>query len=138
MRPLQQMLPQVVDRKEVLRAARAQIVLRRWEEFVGPALAERSLPDRYEAGTAWVAVESSAWAHELRMRGEVILDRLNEAAGERLFEKIRFGVRPRKGLPATPFLPPKECTLTYEGMTFREIAERRLRLMREDAARTDQ
>ncbi len=132
------MLPDVVNRSEMLRAARAQAILRRWEEFVGPALAAKSLPDKFERGTIWVAVDGSAWAQELRMMSETILQRLNKEAGEKLFEGVRFGVRARRGLHGEePQAPTPVCDLEYEGMSIREIAERRLRLL-EDASRAQQ
>lgn len=91
------MLPRAVDNAEVLRAARAGAVLRRWEEAVGPVLAQKSTPDRYDRGTVWVATQGSAWAQELRLLKPVILERLEAMCGERgMFLDVRFGVRPAK------------------------------------------
>ena len=95
MRQLGHMLGGAIAQAEVLRAARAQRALRHWPQVVGPGLASRSHPERYERGTVWVAVEGSAWAQELRMIKDVIIDRLEQHAGERgLFIDVRFGVRP--------------------------------------------
>ena len=109
--------------------ARAQRVLKEWPAIVGKAMAERSHPDRWERGTVWVAVEGSAWAQELRMIKDIILERLKEKAGESgLFLDVRFGVRP---------LPQKEeaeAEPVYavvaddrESLSISEIAARRLR-----------
>ena len=109
--------------------ARAQRVLREWATIVGPGMAARSHPERWDRGTVWVAVEGSAWAQELRMIKDVILSRLEQKAGESgLFLDIRFGVRP---------LPPKEKPeepATYAvvqddrgELSIAEIAARRLR-----------
>jgi hypothetical protein len=88
-------LPRAVENAEVLRAARAGAVLRRWDEAVGPLLSEKSVPDRYDKGTVWVATQGSAWAQELRLMKPIILERLESMAGERgMFLDIRFGVRP--------------------------------------------
>ena len=78
-------------------------MLRRWEEAVGPLLAAKSVPDRYDKGTVWVATQGSAWAQELRLMKPLILERLEAMAGERgMFLDVRFGVRPPKGtLPPT-------------------------------------
>jgi predicted nucleic acid-binding Zn ribbon protein len=129
-----QMLPKAVGRDEVLRTARAQRVLRDWPEVVGEALASRSYPDRYGKGTVWVAVTGSAWAQELRMRKDVILQRLRERAGDpSLFLDVRFGVRP---LPPPEVAPeegpvnPTEETPRLAELSIREIAQRRLRQMR--------
>lgn len=126
------MLGRAVGRDEVLRTARAQMILRHWDEIVGDALASRSHPDRYGKGTVWVAVQGSAWAQELRMRKHVILDRLRTRAGDpNLFLDIRFGVRPLPGrdgdgegeAPPTTLEPDTELSI-------REIARRRLAKMR--------
>jgi hypothetical protein len=123
------MLGQAVGREEVLRMARAQRVLRDWSAIVGPAMAARSHPERWDRGTVWVAVEGSAWAQELRMIKDVILSRLEQKAGETgLFLDVRFGVRP---LPK-PEEPEKPVTYAVVEddrgeMSISEIAARRLR-----------
>src|SRR5690349_19105714 len=94
MKRVQQMLGPAIGREEVIRMARAQRVLREWDQIVGPSMAARSHPERFDRGTVWVAVEGSAWAQELRMIKDVLLDRLAQRAGEGLFLDIRFGVRP--------------------------------------------
>lgn len=88
-------MPRAVENAEVLRAARAGTVLRRWEEVVGELLATKSVPDRYDKGTVWVATQGSAWAQELRLMKPQILERMEAMASERgMFIDVRFGVRP--------------------------------------------
>lgn len=129
MRKLGHMLNPAIGREEVLRAARAQRVLRRWSEVVGEAMAQRSFPDRYDRGTVWVAVQGSAWAQELRMQRERMIEKLGQMSGEpSLFKDMRFGVRPLPP-PDAPMVeekpkPPKE---SLNGLSIKEIAERRLR-----------
>ena len=128
MRRVRQVLPAAMENKEVLRAARAQAAMRRWPEVVGVMLAGRSHPDRFGRGTVWVAVEGSAWAQELRMMKEKILQKLNDVSGEPgLFTDVRFGVRP---LPKQDSVG-EEKPITTENeerkeLSIREIAERRL------------
>ncbi|RYG36911.1 DUF721 domain-containing protein, partial [bacterium] len=117
-----------IERPEILRAARAGLVLDEWTEVVGDFLAAKSRPDRYDRGTVFVAVSGSAWAQELRMRKDEILEKLREIAGEpSLFINIRFGVRAlpvptQLEAPDMPYeLPPGELSI-------REIANRRLAL----------
>lgn len=127
MRKLDRILPEALGRDEVLKTARAQAILRHWPELVGPHLAHRSHPDRYEAGTVWVSVEGSVWAQELRLMSEVILRKLAILAGnQEMFKALRFGVRP---LP-----PPSEAIISvatpspdFENMTMAEIIARRLK-----------
>jgi predicted nucleic acid-binding Zn ribbon protein len=94
MKKVEGMLGAALGRPEVLKAARAQIAMRKWGEIVGEALADKSEPDRYEKGTLWVVASGSAWAQEIRLRKEDIVTRLNEAAAEPgLFRDVRVGVR---------------------------------------------
>ena len=135
MRKLSNMLGAAVARDEVLRAARAQKILKDWPTVVGSALAERSHPDRYDHGTVWVAVESSAWAQELRMRKDTIVARLAEKAGEAgLFQDVRFGVRPIKRDEPLLNEPYDEDAQKEElrSLTIREIAEQRLKKWRQE------
>lgn len=94
MKKIDRLMHESIAQSETLRGARAWIALRKWASIVGPTLAAKSMPDRYEGGTVWVAVVGSSWATELRMRKDQILQLLQEEAGEPgLFQKIRFGVR---------------------------------------------
>lgn len=131
MRPIRDVMGGAIERGEVLRAARAHRVLRRWNEVVGEELAKRSWPDRYERGTVWVAVKGSAWASELRLMKERILARLDELAGERgLFDDVRFGDRAaREGLepPEEKEEPSEPERSDVARLSIREIAERRLK-----------
>lgn len=128
MRKVARLLPDALARREVLATARAQQTLRRWSEVVGEDLASRSQPDRYERGTVWVATTGSAWAQELRMMKDRILARLREMSGEEdLFREVRFGVRPI--VKTHPAAPPATSAAPddRQGMTIREIADRRLK-----------
>lgn len=125
MNPIQHLLNSTVVPPEVLRAARAISVMKRWEQVVGKEMANRSWPERFDHGTVWVAVVGSAWAQELRMQKDEILSRLNTLADDpSLFVSVRFGVRPIKraviGGVANDEIP------DTEGLSIREIAERRL------------
>lgn len=124
------MLRAAIGRPEVVKAARAWRTMHRWKEVVGEGLAERSTPDRYDRGTVWVAVRGSAWAQELRLMKETILERMNTMAGDTLFTEIRFGVRAAK---PTPIPPPEEEVPRgeesedwREGLSILEIARRRM------------
>ena len=91
----------------LLRAARAQMALRRWPEVVGDIIAVKSEPVRYRDGVAWIAAVDSSWRQELDLRQEEILDRLNRiAGGPKLFTELRVEVgRKRQGFDAVDAEP---------------------------------
>lgn len=133
MKRIDRLVQESITQTETLRGARAWMALRKWASIVGPTLAAKSIPDRYEKGTVWVAVIGSTWATELRMRKDDILHKLQEASGEPgLFQKIRFGVRPvvsaivsRDPEPAHYEPPPNELSI-------REIGDRLIEKLRNE------
>ncbi len=128
MRRLRYVLPEAIDRREVLRTAMAQRVLRRWPEIVGEMLAQRSQPDRFDKGTVWVSVQGSAWAQELRLLAPTILARIAEFSGDpNLVMDVRFGVRAAREWPEIPHPVQRAVDPDLEGMTIQEIKERRLK-----------
>lgn len=134
MRKFDRILGDAVLQPEALRAARALGYLRRWDEVVGSAMAERSWPDRYDHGKVFVAVTGSAWAQELRMQKETLLMRLKEMSGDHtLFIDLRFGVRPlRRPFEFAVVEDVVDDSLT--GLSIREIAERRLKKWQDDSS----
>ncbi|MBC8063520.1 MAG: DUF721 domain-containing protein [Chlorobia bacterium] len=129
MRKVGHMLSPAIGRDEVIRAARAHKVLKDWPAIVGESMAARSCPDRYDHGVLWIAVEGSAWAQELRMQKDQILQKLEEKAKEHgLFTNLRFGVRPLKDAPDTPTEKrPNTPRKDQDGLSIQDIAEARLR-----------
>jgi len=94
MRRLSDILGSSIENAEVLAAAQAQRAMRDWAHVVGPILAERTSPDRFDHGTIWVLASGSEWAQEIRLRKDVILRRLDQIAGQPgLFRDLRVGTR---------------------------------------------
>jgi predicted nucleic acid-binding Zn ribbon protein len=134
---MSRLLGQAVNRSEVLRAAKAQKILRNWPDIVGEQMASRSQPDRYDRGTVWIAVNGSAWAQELRMASETILERLRVDSGDpTLFRSLRFGVRARHVPIVVPVAKPEAPKTDYGAMTIQEIRARRMKAW-QDAGGTD-
>jgi predicted nucleic acid-binding Zn ribbon protein len=127
MKKIQKILPQALN-DELIRLGVAQNAMRRWDEVVGPMLAARSWPDRFDHGVLWVAVAGSAWAQELRLKKTTILARLGEIAGQpHLFSDIRFGVRTLPAREAEELLEiPEEAPVEPKELSIKEIASRRL------------
>jgi predicted nucleic acid-binding Zn ribbon protein len=135
MKKLSSIVPEALPREEILRAGRAKKALRQWSEIVGPMLATKSFPDKFEHGTVWVAVSGSAWAQELRMVKGQIMTKLAKLCGDpNLFTDIRFGVRP---LPAAevdevPDTRNDEHREKIRDLSIQEIKERRLQQLKHE------
>ncbi len=127
MKRLSGMMTDVIKRREVLRAARAQRALRDWEQIVGPLLAARSHPDRFDQGTVWVSVTGSAWAQELRLLESDILAKIAQRTGDpHLVVSLRFGVRPLPEDDPRDIPRPWLADPELEDLTIAEIKERTL------------
>ena len=97
MKRLADLLPQSIEQKELLRAARAQRAYRDWEKVVGEMLAKHTQPEKYENGILWVLISGSVWAQEINMRKDTIIEKLNKLSNEtHLFKEIRTTVLKKK------------------------------------------
>lgn len=68
----------------------------RWDEIAGPELAPRSRPLWLARGTLVVGVGDPTAATEVRYRANEILDRVEQAAGRRVAERLEVRVRARR------------------------------------------
>lgn len=100
MKIMADVLGDAIGRREVIRAARAQMLFKRWDEIVGQHLANNSKPDRFEHGVLWVSSTGSAWSQEIMLQKHLILERMNLMAGEDLFTDLRAsrGLRKAKDI----------------------------------------
>ncbi|MBS1704493.1 MAG: DUF721 domain-containing protein [Armatimonadetes bacterium] len=103
MKKIADMVDAALGRPEIAKTGRAQIVMRDWDEVVGMGLAERCIPDRFEKGTLWVIASGSAWAQEIRLHKDLILQKLNTRAGEPLFLNLRVGTRSPRSRVSAPW-----------------------------------
>lgn len=109
-RRIQELLEGALSRLGIADSIRERRVLSRWTEIVGPHVARASRPLRFEKGILWVGVKSHAWAQELQWQAQTILDRLNEKAQKKIFQVIRFVIRP--SLPEASFQATSEQTVS--------------------------
>ncbi len=65
----------------------------RWNEIVGPAMAEHVRPVRLDAEALVVAVDHPAWATQVRRLGETLLDKVSEQVDVQ--RPVRLEVRVR-------------------------------------------
>jgi hypothetical protein len=71
-------------------------VFDRWDEIAGPVLAPRSRPLWLARGTLVVGVGDPTAATEVRYRAGELLDRVEEAAGSRVADRVEVRVRARR------------------------------------------
>ena len=88
------------DLDELLRRAggaggvAAARVWARWDEVVGPAVAAHARPAALKGSTLVVAVDTPAYATQLRLLGPQLLNRVAEIAGVGAIDAIEVTVRP--------------------------------------------
>ena len=63
-------------------------VFARWDQIVGPELAQHCQPERFTGSQLVVRTDSTAWATQLRLLAGTVVRRLNEELGERTVERI--------------------------------------------------
>jgi predicted nucleic acid-binding Zn ribbon protein len=68
-----------------------------WDEVVGSDIARHAQPVLLRANELVCEVDDAAWATQLRLLGQQILDQLSAAIGERVAEQlsVRVARRPR-------------------------------------------
>jgi len=72
----------------------ARIVWTFWDRIVGKDLACNAQPAAFKQRILVVHVSSSAWLQELHFQKKELIRRLNEAAGNRVLDDIRFKIGP--------------------------------------------
>jgi len=70
--------------------ARYLQVLQAWEGAVGESVAADAHPTYFDRGRLQVETNSPALGHQLQLQSQMIVDRLNDAIGERVVTNIRF------------------------------------------------
>ena len=87
-----QPLGAVVDDLIAARGWRKQIglhlVIQRWDELVGPANAQHSVPESYRDGVLVVRAESSTWASALRVIAPQLVAKLNRRLGDGAVSRV--------------------------------------------------
>jgi predicted nucleic acid-binding Zn ribbon protein len=61
-----------------------------WDDVVGDHIAKATTPVRIVQGVLVVKVKTSAWRNELTLQKRMLVQRLNDAIGERVVKDIRF------------------------------------------------
>jgi len=70
----------------------ANLVLQ-WEKAVDKTISSQTEALKFEKGTIFIKVKSSAWANELKFLKEKMIARLNKYVGKNIVSDIRFLVK---------------------------------------------
>ena len=65
-----------------------------WDRVVGESLASNAQPAAFKQQILVVHVSSSVWLQELHFQKNDLIERLNQAAGTKVVEDIRFKIGP--------------------------------------------
>lgn len=76
------LVPKVLGDLGLGDAARVMRVAERWEEAVGPEIAQHCRPTALRGSVLEVTVDSSVWCHQLRLRASEIVTALRRVLGE--------------------------------------------------------
>lgn len=63
-----------------------------WDRIVGEKIAANAQPAAFKGRLLVVNVSSSVWLHQLQFARTDIIDKLNDAFGERMVDDIRFKI----------------------------------------------
>jgi len=88
--PLGEALRRFLDRARLTERVEEARAVPEWAERVGPAIAAVATPLRASRGVLVVAVRSSAWLMELKLREPELLERINAGRERGRIRKIRF------------------------------------------------
>lgn len=66
----------------------------RWENVVGPAIAENTRPEAINGKLLLVNVSSAPWMQQLQFLKPELIEKLNEALGKEVVGDMRFKIGP--------------------------------------------
>lgn len=82
-------MDQVVRDRDWEHSLRAHGILGRWEQIVGPAIAQHCRPDRLYDGELTCVAESTTWATAITLESARILAKLAETVGPGVVRRLR-------------------------------------------------
>jgi len=91
--PLLSAIDGLLDTRGWQQQAAMGSVFGRWPEIVGQDLAAHTRPDSYADGELAVIADSTAWATQVRLLGDELLDRVADEAGVSRPGKVEVRIR---------------------------------------------
>ena len=88
--PLGEALEGVIQDRGWTTEVNVHLLLGRWAELVGPAVAEHSAPEAYRDRVLVVRTTSTAWASQLRLMAPRLVARMNDSLGQGTVTQVRI------------------------------------------------
>ncbi len=86
------LLPRVLSDLGLTDTARVMQIAARWEEAVGPEIADHCRPTALRGELLEATVDSSVWCQQLQLRAPEILEGLRRVLGEKAPSSLRMRV----------------------------------------------
>jgi predicted nucleic acid-binding Zn ribbon protein len=87
---IQSVIGEVIKDLNIENELRISRIFSCWEEIVGAEISRRAKPKRLTKNTLYISVTSSAWASELSMMSEKLIDKINSFTGEKVVKSLKF------------------------------------------------
>ncbi len=87
-RPLKDIIGECLDDLNIKRILKEKRIIAQWENMLGKAIANRTRKIFIKNRTLYIQLNSSVARAELLMIKQAILEKINEAAGEKLIDNI--------------------------------------------------
>ena len=95
-RPVADALPRLLASLRAPAPAVLDAVFTRWEDIVGPAIADHAWPLKIQDGVLHLGVEQPAWASQLAFLGPQLVRKVVAATGDDTVKKIELKVVARR------------------------------------------
>lgn len=87
--PLGDALENVIGERGWSAEVNVHLLMGRWPELVGDAVAEHSVPEAYRDKVLVVRTSSTAWASQLRLMASQLLARMNASLGQGTIRRVQ-------------------------------------------------
>jgi predicted nucleic acid-binding Zn ribbon protein len=93
---IQSVLGGLLKDRHLIPSMRRVMVMSLWEQVVGPLVARKSWPEKFDNDTLVVGVSSHSWAAQLHLLKPQILSRYRQLLGRAALKDVAFRVGRRK------------------------------------------
>lgn len=87
--PLGEVMEGVIAARGWSTQVNVHLLMGRWPELVGPAVAEHSTPEAYRDKVLVVRTSSTSWASQLRLMAPQLVARMNESLGQGTVTRVQ-------------------------------------------------